>query len=110
MSKRIPDEHAQILWNDNKNGEITSICIIDFRETELQERLADRYCCSQGADGAGWLSDRHPIANPAGLFAYLAFRYKFESDSVAQECVREFAQLEGADWARKILSAMEAKD
>jgi hypothetical protein len=101
MSERIPDESAQILWNDNEGGKITDTCVIDYRDEELQAQLAETYNNSNGADTGGWLSGQHPIANPEGLFATLAFRYGFESPSVAKECVREFAQLESADWHEK---------
>jgi len=110
MSERIPDENAQILWNDNEAGKITDICVVDYSDEELQGRLAGTFSNSNGADTAGWLSDQYPIANPAGLFADLAFRFGFESPAVAKECLREFAQIESADWARKMLAAIETLD
>jgi hypothetical protein len=107
MPARIPDEHAQILWNTNETGAITGVCVIDYRETELQERLAENYSDSNGADTSDWLSDKHPIANPAGVFASLAFCSGFESQSVAKECLEEFSQIEGAEWARKMCLMMK---
>jgi hypothetical protein len=110
MSDRIPDEHAQILWCENEEGKVSDICVVDYRDTELQEQMAKEYTSSNGADTAGWLSEVNPIANPAGLFAYLAFRCSFETAAVAMECVREFASIENCEWARKMLAAMERAD
>lgn len=110
MTDHIPDEHAQILWNQGEDGKITDVCIVDFRDEKLQEQIARNYENSNGADTSGWLTDIHPHANPAGLFADLAFRCGFKSQAVATECVREFAQLDGCEWARKMLAAIEKAD
>jgi hypothetical protein len=107
MNRYIPDEHAQILWNDGEDGKVVDFCIVDYRDTKLQSSIADRYNNSNGADSADWLTHPHPFANPAGLFAYLAFRNGFFSKGAEIECVREFAQLESCEWARKMLAAIE---
>src|ERR1700752_1901660 len=110
MTDYLPDQHAQVLWNENEDFQITEICIVYYSDAQLQNQLAGRYQNSNGADTTGWLSNAHPIANPAGLFGYLAFRCGFHSKAVATECLREFAQIEGCAWAREMLAAIEKKD
>lgn len=102
MTNLIPDEHVQILWNESDKQRVTEVCVIDFRDSALVEAVGDNYENSNGACTDGWLSDVHPIANPAGLFGHLAFINGFESVAVARECVKEFSSIESADWARKM--------
>ena len=94
-------------WDDDEDGQITAVCVLDFRDTHLQESVADGYGNSIGDDFFLWLSDAHPTANPAGLFADFAFRCGFKSMAVMKECLREFAQLESCEWARKMLVAVQ---
>ena len=107
MINHIPDIHALVLWNDGEDGKITGISIVDYRDAKVQRRIADLYMNSYGTDTHGWLTDVHPNANPAGLFAYLVFLCGCDSKATLMECVREFAKLEGCEWARRMLAVLE---
>jgi hypothetical protein len=106
MFDYIPERHGQILWSEDDKGKVIAVRVIHYRNTESQEKIAESYDSSGGADTYGWLTYAHPCANPAALFASLAFGKGFADRAVATECVREFAQLDGCEWARRMLAAL----
>jgi hypothetical protein len=49
MADYIPGELPQILWNDDDDLKITEVCVVDIRDGELRDRLADGFDNSYGA-------------------------------------------------------------
>lgn len=116
MSDLIDDETAHILWQPGPDLKVERVLVTkhirltkNASERERTEAAGQRrdYHASAGSDTAGWLNPSEPTASPAGVFATLAFRYGFASEDGAGKCLKEFAKIRGAEWARQMLTALE---
>ena len=110
----IDDEKAHILWRTNDDLLVEEVFIAphlvlrngssDHDRAEVR-RLEREYPASAGADTAGWLDTKDPAASPAGVFSNIALRHGFANPDGIEQCLREFAKIRGADWARQMLAS-----
>jgi hypothetical protein len=102
---QIPAEHALILWNDatsdgGQGSTVTRVAVVDIRR---QPRWAKDLDCSRGACSRGWMTSGHWRDTPLGLMAELGMLHGFASRDAKIAALREFAQIEGQDWAVEML-------
>ncbi len=116
MTDLIDDEVAHILWQAHADMKVVRVLVTthirrteDTSERDRVEAAQQHrdYRASAGSDTAGWLDPNVPAATPAGVFAHLAFHCGFASEDGTELCLREFAKLRGADWARQMLASLD---
>ena len=87
------------LWDTDAQWHVTKVTVV---EKSKQNNATDRLPASAGACDAGWMAG-NALETPLGLYAHLATTYGFSTTKVAQSALREFAKVEGQEWAIELL-------
>lgn len=103
---KIAADRAIVLWNDEMDGDekatTTRIAELHVFDIERQPHWADRLSSSRGACDADWL-DGAWRNTPIGLLLELAVCDGFANKDVTVKALKEFAKIEGCEWASEIL-------
>lgn len=118
MAALIADEVVHILWRVNTNMKVEEVFVAERlvrgSDTSPQDRaeIARRrhlYPASAGSDTIDWLDPKDPGSTPAAVFASIAFHWGFADPDGAEKCLREFAKIQSAEWARQMLYMLTAR-
>jgi hypothetical protein len=109
-SKRIPARHANMFWNAKAGETPHELLVVDHRERlRTREHSGrdgyDSYAKSAGAGVDGWLQD-DPRHTPEGVFAEEWLDVNPERHAILA-ALREFAKIDEAEWARRMLRTLE---
>jgi hypothetical protein len=99
---RIPAERAIILWNgsDGDSISLTELVVCDISE---QGQWTDRLDNSRGACDLGWMKGGRWDASPMGIYTMIMAMESPVSRELQAVVLREFAKIEGQDWAVDML-------
>ncbi len=112
----IPEEFAAICWDVRRtrdfSGPVRDMHVVDFRKTETDGTLECRVWNAAGSTAGACLSDWgiSPRHTPLGKFAELCFDGKMPKGEDFVRLLKQFAQIEGCEWAVHMLAALHMGD
>ncbi len=110
----IPMDKAGLCWDitSRETGPILDYHVVNLDAAEAghnpDANLWDRAGSTNGACMADW--GRNPRSTPLGKFAELCFDGELPSGHHFVRLLREFAKIEGCDWALHMLAALHMGD
>ncbi len=111
MSDLIPTARVLIGWNTNVSGQIIRAFVLDQGETadpyDLGPTEWQNASHTHGACFLNWLK-QHDMT-PEFVFSEMLVAYGFADSTVAENAIAAFAQIEGCDWARKMVPTSRMK-
>jgi hypothetical protein len=107
---RIPARHTDMFWNAKTGETPHELVVVDRRERLRAHKQSgtdayESYTKCAGASVDGWLQDdsRH---TPEGVFAEEWLDVNPERHAIVA-ALREFARIDEAEWARRMLRTLE---
>jgi hypothetical protein len=95
----ITPKNMIALWDTDDQWHVTKLVIVNRDE---QNSRTDKLPASAGSCDSGWMGG-NVLETPLGLYAHLSTTHGFSDRKVAYEALREFAKVEGQDWASELL-------
>ena len=115
----IPLDRAGICWDigqrrAQRQGPITDMHVVDLEDARARRGedglLWERATMTGGACLLDWKEGRNPRHTPLGKFAELCFDGEMPSGDDFFRLLREFAKIEGCDWALHMIAALRMGD
>lgn len=106
----VPLARAGLCWDitEREHGPVIDLHVVNLDEAEAGHRpdatLWDAAGSTNGACLADW--GRNPRSTPLGIFAELCFDGDLPRGQQFVRLLREFAKIEGCEWALHMLAAL----
>jgi hypothetical protein len=106
----IPLAHAGICWNlerERRPGEpIEDLTVVNFGDGGREDPRWRAAVSTDGACMLEWKEGRNPRHTPLGMFAEMCFDGTIPRGMGFDRLLKEFAKIEGCDWALQMLAAL----
>ena len=104
--KKIPASDVMVGWMCNEDDRVNKLIVIS--SNNMTDEIDSQYDYWDGNCSKGWGKGDFRTT-PAGLFAYIASEYGFQSRETAYNALKEFSKIRNQSWAHLTRKSMDGE-